>query len=455
MEATFSTSAFLVSCVFIAVRWRTKGLGDAPLWFVISSVVFINSGYMVWAIKAGAGAAPSRWHGSTVVSLGLVFFMVGVAVREMFASAGPVRFRIPRAETRYDADVPLGASINHANRRLLVAAGVTLIPAWSYFALLGYVPLFQGISAMATEGLGGAGALQSSRLGRDSYVSATARHIPMQGLLELLRNIGAPMVAAYAVSQWVRYGYSGLRFVVMVLSMLTVLLAGQRWPMAYLALACIAAISLSGGGSRLKAMRVLLPGLAAVAIALSVMQKRTSDTFHSWKASLEFAVTDVLQRVFYDQSYISIANHEYATYSAGELKGLSYVMSLLAYIPGPGESFPVEFYRKVTGVDAGWTAAPDIYTESFINFGLWGVVMMSFGWGAFVASVGRIKFSREPALQIGLQSGLLAVLAQSCYTGPVFTVGSFLIVGIILISVRTFAPLNSEQLVRRSTGSRT
>src|SRR5690606_2018435 len=129
--------------------------------------------------------------------------------------------------------------------------------------------------------------------------------IPMQGLMELARNIGSPIVASYALSQWFRYGYSGLRLVVLVSSVVTVLLAGQRWPIAYLTLALIAAISLSGGGKSLKAVWKLFPLVAALGVATSVMQNRTSESFGNWGESIRFAVENLVTRIFYEQSYMS------------------------------------------------------------------------------------------------------------------------------------------------------
>jgi len=457
VEFLFSAVVFLVAGVFVWCRGRSHGLGDAPLWFVVSSLVFINVGFFARAVQLEGASRTWAWDGTLVVSLGLLCFMAGSRMSEMFALGERIDARSSATRRNDEQTERPPVSQELAVRRLVVVAAVTLVPAWLYFLLLGYVPLFQGISAMASNGLEGAGALQASRLSRDAYVSAKATHIPMQGLMELARNIGAPIVASYSLSQWVKYGYTRTRLAVLCASILTVLLAGQRWPIAYLALALTAALSLSSGTRSWRNAAKIFPVVAILGIAMTVMQNRTNTQFASWWQSVLSAVSNLAGRIFYDQSYMSLESYRIGAFRAGELEGASYLMSLTAYMPGPGESFPVEFYRRVSGVDAGWTAAPDFYTEAYINFGVVGLIALSMIWGGFVTVVAKLRWSREAALETGVRAGLLAVLAQSCYTGPVFTVGAFLLMLLVLLAVRLAAPLPSPRrrgAVRSKGGTR-
>lgn len=160
---------------------------------------------------------------------------------------------------------------------------------------------------------------------------------------------------------------------------------------------------------------------------MSALQRRTLETFDAWGDALAFAVTNLFERIFFEQSIVPILSYERDVYTPGSLLGRSYGDSLLAYLPGPGESFPVEFYKTVTGSTFSYTAAPDFYTEAYINFGIAGVIIIPLIWGMVISRVSTTRLVRDRAVNAGIVGGLTAILAQSCFTGPVFTIGGVLL----------------------------
>lgn len=439
MEMLFAVVVVLLGLLFIVHRWRTVGIHDGPLWFVASSLVLINTGFLVRAIETQGGIDGWANEGILVVSFGLFMFMVGVQFQTAIQAS---RSRV--VGWYRDEPVPVPASL--ATKRLLVVATLTFIPSWLYFYLLGYVPLFQGLDAVVSDGISGLGELQASRLSRDGYASANGVLIPGQGLMQLVRNVGVPATAAYAAAQLATYGRSPTRLIVLGLSCVTVLLAGQRWPLIYLCVALIAGASLSG--KTLSARRVIqiLLGIGVVGIALSVLQRRTLETFDQWGDAIGFAVGNLFNRIFFEQSLVPILSYERGVFPPGSLMGRSYLDSLMAYLPGPGASFPVEFYRSVTGSQLSYTAAPDLFTEAYINFSIIGLTLIPCVWGFVLASVTRRVFSKDITLNAGIVGGLIAILAQSCFTGPVFTLGGILIALALLAAASMVrGPVTPEQ----------
>lgn len=416
IELVFGVTVLALGSLFAISGFRLRGIGYIPAWFVACALLFVLLGFLSASFATHSSGIR---FGLTVVSLGITSFIVGSTVGV-------------RSPNRIGS--PIGASLLSAikadpvvdNRRLFMVAVATLGPSWLYFVLLGYVPLFEGLGAVASEGLGGLGELQASRLSRDGYASANGVRIPGQGLMQIARNIGVPMLAAYALVLIRAHGRSRTRIAILVLAITTVLLAGQRWPLVYIGIALAVATAYSE--VKLPLRRVLPLGglIVAIGVAVSVLQRRTTRTFDSWADAFQFAVVDLWGRVTEEQALVPIMSYERQTYDAGELQGQSYIDSLLAYLPGPGASFPVEFYMRVTGDNQAYTAAPDFFTEAYINFGILGVIGISAIWGFVLRFVSEMNIAADSNLSIALKSGLASVLALSCFTGPVFTISSAL-----------------------------
>lgn len=412
---------------FAVHRWRKFGLADAPFWFVISSMMLINVGFLVNAVETDGGADGWALEGLLVVSGGLLMFIIG-------AFLGSQK-QVPNLSAR-----TVLVTERVATQRLIWIALLTFLPSWLYFYLLGYVPLFQGVDAVVNSGIDGLGALQASRLSRDGYASASGVLIPGQGLMQLMRNIGVPITAAYALAQMLAYRFNALRAIVLGLAVLTVLMAGQRWPLLYLCVALVAGLGLSGRRIRTRRVFGVLATVLVIGVIMSLLQRRTLETFTSWGDAVRFAVDNLFNRIFFEQSLVPIMSYETHAFAAGSLGGRSYWDSLMAYGPGANVSFPVEFFKTVTGSRYSYTAAPDFYTEAYINFGAFGVILLPLIWGVCLAVVSRSTFCRDRTLNAGISAGVTAILAQSCFTGPIFTIGGLAIAVALLWIVSFVVP---------------
>lgn len=444
MELFFASLVGILSIVLVVRRWRRIGPGDLVMWFLLSNMAFVFAGFYINAIETAGGQGGWAYDALMVVSVGTLSIILG-------SSLGTVGGSRPISADYLGSQQVLPPR-RIASRRLFIAAIVVLIPAWSYFVLLGYVPLFHGVGAVLDEGISGLGELQASRLSRDGYLTAQGQHIPMQGLMELARNLGAPILASYAAVQLRLYGRSVFRIGVVLVASTTVLLAGQRWPLIYLGVALVAGSALAG--VKFPPRRVLSFGVfvGLMGLVTSLMQRRTSEVFTDWGDAARFAVENIFGRVVFEQSLIPILSYQNGTFPPGSLLGRSYLDSLASYLPGPGVSFPVEFYMATTGSRLAWTAAPDFYTEAYINFGLGGVVILSTVWGWFLARFPRVRLSVDPSLSKGVHGGMVAVLAASCFTGPVFTLGGFILAVGVLVSARILAPWRPPTISNQGVG---
>lgn len=414
VETAFAFIVLPAAIIFAVKNFSSRAGGVGPAWFAVCAVIFVLIGFLSNSLAEGTVAART---GLTVVSVGLLFFIVG-AIAAMTVSNHLSARHYPSSSYDSEADPDVDG------KRLVVLSIATLGPSWLYFVLLGYVPLFDGVGAVIGQGVSGIGELQASRLSRDSYASDAGVRIPGQGFLQIARNIGVPMLAAYAFMLIRSHGRSASRVIVLALAIVTVLLAGQRWPLLYVGIALAVAMTFAEARFPFKRMIQLGILITGIGVFVSVLQGRTSDKLDSWGEATAFAISDLWKRITYDQVLVPILSYERSTYEAGELLGRSYIDSLLAYAPGPGASFPVEFYMKVTSDSHAYTAPPDFFTEAYINFGMPGVAICSALWGVVLASASSTIVSKDHNLDTALRSGIVSVLALSCFTGPVFTIAA-------------------------------
>lgn len=396
----------------LAIRlFRDHGIACLHGWFLAISVSFLNIGYVLKYVQRNPRFGEVEAEGLIVVTVGL---LTAVAVIVLFHD-GIGKFSedgggAPRvASGLFDR----GSVDRSTSFRLIFLTVCVLGPAWLYFYFIGSVPLFAGIGDVLNNGLSGLGTLQQSRLARDPYVNADAAYIPMQGLLETFRNFGSPLVFSYALICKLRGVNGRLPVLVMALAVVTSLGAGQRWPLMYLLLAGIVTLGLySRTISRKLVTRFVLVGLAA-GVVLSALQARTASDLGSFLGATVFGIGNLLERIFLGQ--VEVPSQSYGP--AGEvfrgMGGESYLMSARSYLPGPGESFPVVFHQQITGSARGFTATPDLYTEAYLNFGLFAVILVT---GLLVFALTLIDFWRvaDPALA-SIKATVVTVMAFTSY----------------------------------------
>lgn len=380
---------------------------SAAIWFPVTSVLFVNLAFSVDYFSQPY--PPSAVEtGYVVTSLGLLMVCVGAT----FASAVTALPADSLSPPKRD---------NNAKLILIALTALFLAPSWLFYILQGSIPLFDGVSALLGGGAEQLGAMQASRLALDTYTGDTGEYLAGQGVLKVFRQFGVPLVSAVAILQ-IRAGESRpFRYVVLGLALLTTLAGGQRWPLMYLLGACL--LALSSGARNLpwrKLLAVATSGLV-VGVVVSTLQKRTSERFGDFSDALVFGARDLFNRILLDQSLVSRASYTSNSALLEDRGGGTYVQSLAAYLPGPGTSYSVDFYGIVTGDWHGFTAPPDFYTEAYINWGLSGVLFMSFAFGMLLTLLSRMGIrSSERVIPAAIRVVCLTGLIFISFSGLVF-----------------------------------
>lgn len=394
MQLLLALSVAVVAFALLISRSHARSLGfyGAGSWFLLFYSAFVMYGYVSNYVSAGMPGSGPNAEGLLVATIGLLFVTLGVVVSQRAGATATSGNRV---------------MVNTTDRDLLIMGIVVLVPSWLYFILLGNVPLFSGLEALSRSGSEGLGALQLARLERDPYVNADAAYVPMQGLLETFRNVGTPALFAATILRWRANGYRFRYLVIASTAVITVMAAGQKWPFQYLLFATIFALGLASGKLATKTLLAFGSWGVVLAALLSVMQGRSggatpADLF----SQITAGIGAVLDRTFRGYVETSILSYAYSGPDLHNLGGASYAQSLLAYVPGFGQSYAVDFYRIVYDDHRGFTAPPDFSTELFINWGMIGVLLGGAIWGATLAFVDHVLAKRQYSPEA---AGLVAI----------------------------------------------
>jgi oligosaccharide repeat unit polymerase len=359
------------------------GEGGAYAWFLCFYVAFVQVGFttnLVQALLSHDRSVDAAECGLLVTSLAL-FVYVALGLKSRVAR-GVDKSMSWTSETG-----------------LWVMAIVVIAPAWFYFLALGSIPLVDAIRS------GGLGSLQDARLSRDPYVNAKQAYIPFAGLLESFRNVGVPALFAAAFLRWRQE--SRPRFIVlMALCALTVVAAGQRWPMQYLLLTTLVALIWIDPSSLGRSWRRICSWGVGVGVVLTVLQGRSGGG-DGIVSQLWGGFTSLLYRIFVGYVYVPILSYERPSLFAEPLLGDSYLQTLKAFAPGPSVTYAVTFYNRVLGIKGGYTASPDVATEMYLNFRWWGVII-----GSVVVALILIGFDNW-GLRLRLGPEHLALLSMA------------------------------------------
>jgi hypothetical protein len=394
------------------------------LLFVLGSILFINAGFVLFYFDYRT--EPWAAHAVLSVSIGLLFTAFG-------ALAG-MRW-LYRARKWQDAlRKPLQADLSYPVA--LGAAAFVLGTVCLYFALLGYVPLFEGIRTLLTQGFV-AGLVNTFRIGRDVYVNPNASYIPLQGLMEVIRYFGLPIVGIWFL-HFARQGrHPFFSRGIFSLCLLFSVLTGQRWPLLHFLIALLIYYSWSLPAVQFRRVLVRMGLVAAIiGIVLSALLGRTQQAGLGYGEMFLFGAGDLAKRVLVGNVSVPFWSYEIFPDREGLLLGWSWIQNLLAYLPGQYASYPVTFYQLVTGDAKGFTAPPDFYTEAYINLHLPGVMLLSFLWGMLLIGLQRIVAENHPSvLWRGILSLLVAEFSISASSGAVFLLGSVIVMIMLLFVV--------------------
>lgn len=418
MLTVFAVVVLCACAMAAAVDARRADGARVSTLFIITSVVFINVGMLVRWLNA-AGPGQQQYDGALLVSAcGLLSFTIGSLLGSSRRAPRSLRNHEGFRRLRGMASNPNLGTINLTlkSRELLLTSIVVLAIASSYFVLLGSIPLLSGLGQLVSGGRITAGLVNEYRIGRDIYVNPEAAYIPMQGLLEAFRYYGLPVVLVW-MDALRRHGcMRRTSIVIMILSVFLIIGSGQRWPLMYAVLAMVVA-RLATGTTEIRGMRKILGAAAGGAVVLSALLGRGASGIDNPLQATVFGIRDLISRLLLSQSGVPFASYQFPRASLLPEFSSTWAQNLMALMPGPAPSYPVTLSQVVTGNATGFSAPPDFYTETWINLGWTGVVLVAFCWGV---ALGRIRLRPQhplPLVYLGYRSVAVTVCAFSAFAG--------------------------------------
>jgi oligosaccharide repeat unit polymerase len=303
-----------------------------------------------------------------------------------------------------------------------------------YFVLLGYVPLFMGLETLLTEGFSPR-LLQKPRTMRDIYINPDAAYIPMQGLLEAFRFVGLSTVGIWFIHQYRIGRQRAFSLLMILLCIFWLISTGQRWPLLHFLLIALVYFSYTTPPHELRRALIRMIGFgAAFGVIISALQARTSDISGYLPEVLSFGVVNLAERILYGNAIAPVLSFDVFPREYDWLYGQSYIQNLLSYLPGPYPSFPVTFNYMVMKEQVGFTAPPDFYTEAYVNFGVLGVVVISFlaGIGLAFLDVWLQRY-RASVLGVSAISVITTYAFLICTTSVTFSLRPLVVIGTVLM----------------------
>lgn len=421
---TFSLASIVTALALAKTTMGRSWVLSPTALYAVVSVTFVNLGFIFFFMENNQ--EPWALRAVLAVSLGLVMVTAGGALGVVLISG--LRKRWPRLPSSgISIDIPFSVAVTGG----LIGMGIS----GAYFVLLGYIPLVEALRLLADRGFV-PGLMNTFRVARDVYVNPDARYIPLQGLLEMVRYFGMPVIVIWFLHFYRQGRHRFVSLSMLMLASLVVALTGQRWPLMYLLVSLLLYWTWTESSSLRLLRAVFSISLIAIVlgVSLSVLLGRQADYGASPVTHLAEGVGDLGKRIL--TGNVVVPFRSYSIFPAEEdwLYGGSWAQNLKAYLPGPSPSYPVIFYQRVTGDHKGFTAPPDFYTESYINFGFGGVLGLSFLWGLVLAWLQlKVIKKHRSLLQSSILAMLVALVGFSAISGISFLVGGIIVSVLIVV----------------------
>jgi hypothetical protein len=408
----------MVFSLFLAKATMGRTWALSPLFlFLTSSIVFINIGFTIYYLKF----SEETWAINALISVSLGLLLVAIG-----GFIGMILFKSYKIWPRINnTEIKINLSYKVAVRTAIIVFAIVLL----YFYLLGYIPLIEGLKALIFKGFR-SGLTNSFRVNRDIYVNPEASYIPMQGFFEATRYYGLPIVGIWFLHFYKQKVNQKTSLLFLLTSMFFITLTGQRWPLMYMLLAIIIYTSWSENNWFKYRKYLFNVGIISVFIGifLSILLGRTSHDNLSIVQMFIFGLTDLLNRIIFGNVKIPFESYRFFPQQEYFLYGWSWLQNLLSYIPGPLPSYPVTFYKLITGDPKGFTAPPDFYTEAYINFGWLGLIFISFFWGVFLSFLQRFfVLTKKTLISSSISVLICTLISFSSMSGLVFILGGLII----------------------------
>jgi oligosaccharide repeat unit polymerase len=307
-----------------------------------------------------------------------------------------------------------------------------------YFLMLGYIPLLEAIKDMFSQGMQ-RGTLNTYRISRDVYANVNAKYIPFQGLFEILRYFGLPVIIFLNLFYTKQHKVSYLLILIAILLLIS---SGQRWPLMYALMGIIIfyAYSLSNKTKLFKTIKSTVIISVCLGIVLStILGRRTEENVSVFYNTL-LGTLDLFNRIFLGNTLVPFMSYKVIPSEIEYFYGWTWIQNVLAYLPGPYPSFPVTFYKIIFGDTIGYTAPPDFYTEAFINFSWWGIIIIPVIWGWVIELFEQRLVSSNNIYTFSYLVLIAILLVFSSFSGISFMLGGivviiFIEIGRILIGI--------------------
>ncbi|MCX7993310.1 MAG: hypothetical protein N2651_06535 [Fimbriimonadales bacterium] len=406
---------------FAWLRWKQTRVITPLGGFLAGSVFFVQLGFLYFYF-----VYERAWFAQNALltlSLGILAALLGGWLGLTLLEPRSRIYQVPLRGVRWEYPMRVYGLV------ALLLMGLTAL----YFILLGYVPLFMGLETLLTEGFMPR-LLQKPRTMRSIYINPDAAYIPMQGLLEAFRFVGLSMVGVWFIHSYRTGKRRALSAAIVALCIFWLISTGQRWPLLHFLLVIMVYFSYTTPPRELRRVLSWVVVVGAIfGVIISALQARTSDIAAYLPAILSFGVVNLAERILYGNAIAPVLSFDVFPKEYPWLYGQSYVQNLLSYLPGPFPSFPVTFNFMVMKETVGFTAPPDFYTEAYVNFGLIGVIVMSFfaGLGLALLDVWLKKY-RDSVLGLSAISVLTTYAFLVCTTSITFSLRPLIVTGIVL-----------------------
>ncbi len=406
---------------FAWLRWRQTCVITPLGGFLIASVLFVQLGFLYFYF-----VYERAWFAQQALltlSLGILAVLLGGWLGLTLLEPRSRIYQVPLHKVRWQYPMRVYGMVT------LLVMGLTAL----YFALLGYVPLFMGLETLLTEGFVPR-LLQKPRTMRNIYINPDAAYIPMQGLLEAFRFVGLSMVGVWFIHSYRVRRHRALSAAIVALCIFWLISTGQRWPLLHFLLVILVYFSYTTPPRELRRVLTRVGVVGAIfGVVISALQARASDISDHLPDLLSFGVVNLAGRILYGNAIAPVLSFDVFPREYDWLYGQSYVQNLFSYLPGPFASFPVTFNYMVMKERVGFTAPPDFYTEAYVNFGIIGVIVMSFFVGVGLAGLDVwLRQYRNSVLGLSVISVLTTYALLVCTTSITFSLRPLLVTGIVL-----------------------
>ena len=435
MFEAFAATVCLV-CLGVS-RWTMRqAQAISPLFlFALISIVFINIGFIVYFNDRSMSDFASSATALLSVNLGLGAVVVG-------AISGSILLRLDPSAWRNIQNLELRTDITVGNA-CVVAVVVYLVSLFP-FLLQGSVPLLDALVSLPGGGITD-NHMNILRNNADPYLSPDAVKIPLQGFFDAIRYGAVPVVCLWFLWFFRKGDRRALCCLFFAAGLLVTMASGQRWPLLFSIVSVIVFVSCTepDPAQYRKLLSVLVVTSVGLGVLLSTLLARSSGGGDDPIQAVAYGFTDLFKRLFLGNIDAPFTCYSFFPTRYDWLMGEGYLQNLACFVPRSGEkkgSFAVTLYKLLYNNEA-FTAPPDMYTEAYVNFGIPGVLSVSFVCGLLLTWLQRAMVRARGLVGSTCLTLVVVNVAFSVISGIFFFINAVVACLFLLMLVRLTGPL--------------